>query len=62
MTKTARGNLSDVSATGHAGVTASPNQSGIVAAHRVFLGATRKGMSVGPILPQALDLTRKVKR
>ncbi|GAA0432528.1 hypothetical protein GCM10009094_41380 [Massilia aurea] len=62
MTKTAKSNLSDVGTTGHAGVIVSPNQSGVVGAHRLLLGATRKGMSVGPVLQQVLDLARKAKR
>lgn len=62
MTKTTKSNLSDVWTTGHPGVTASPNQSGVVAAHRLILGSTREGMGVGPVLPQVLDLARKAKR
>jgi hypothetical protein len=62
MTKTVKSNLSDVWATGHPGANASPNQSGVVTAHRVIFGSIRDGMGIGTVLPQVLDLARKTKR
>lgn len=38
------------------------NQSSVVTAHRSIFGATRTGMSVGPVLPQVVDLVKKPKR
>ncbi|MDK6080569.1 hypothetical protein [Massilia varians] len=61
MTKTAKSNLSEVWTTGHPGVIASPNQSGVAATHHLILGS-REGMGVGQVLPQVLDLARKAKR